>query len=170
MTRIGLGVLLGGLVLACASTPKPNTRTFHYSLKNEVTQVSPGHWTGPYENRGVCVLNVGAKNEEAGLFTDAGSFDGVWISPTKTSSCGVKTSSTCTYQDGSSYTTEAALTCTPAPDGKLVFEGNAEVTRGTGRFEGITGKQIVLKSLAVGSPPQEMRYDLVDFQYTLPKK
>jgi len=170
MPRVVLAALLGALALACASTQKANSRTFFYSLKNEVAQVSPGHWTGPYENRGVCVLNVGEKDEEAGVFTDAGTFDGVWVSPTKTTSCGVKTSSTCTYQDGSSYTTEATLSCTPTPDGKLVFAGNAEVVRGTGRFEGIQGKQIVLKSQAVAPPPAEMRYDLVNFQYTLPKK
>jgi len=170
MFRIGLGALLGALALACASTQKANTRTFFYSVKNEVVEVSPGHWTGPYENRGVCVINVGEKDEEAGVFADAGTFDGVFVSPTKTTSCGVKTSSTCTYQDGSSYTTEANLTCTLAPDGKLVFAGNAMVVRGTGRFEGIQGKLVVLKSQTVAPQPGEMHYDLVNFQYTLPKK
>jgi hypothetical protein len=170
MSRIGIGVFIGAVALACASTQKANTRTFFYSLKSEVVEESPGHWTGPYKNRGVCVINVGERDEEAGVFTDAGTFDGVWVSPTKTSSCGVKTTSTCTFQDDSSYTTEAVLSCAPAPDGKLVFSGNAVVVRGTGRFEGIQGKQIVLKSQAVAPPPAEMRYDLVNFQYTLPKK
>jgi hypothetical protein len=170
MTRIGLGVLLGALALACASTQKANSRTFFYQVKNEVVEVSPGHFTGPYENRGVCVMNVGGKNEEAGVLTDAGTFDGVWVSPTKTTSCGVKTSSTCTFEDGSSYTTDATLSCTPAPGGKLVFAGDAVVARGTGRFEGIQGKQMVLNSQMVAPPPGEMHYDLVNFQYTLPKK
>jgi hypothetical protein len=170
MTRIGKVVLLDALVLACASTQKANSRTFFYSVKSEVAEVSPGHWTGPYENRGVCVMNVGEKDEEAGVFTDVGTFDGVWVSPTKTSSCGVKTSSTCTYQDGSSYTSEATLSCAPAPDGKLVFEGHGVVARGTGRFEGIQGKQLVLKSQTVAPQPREMHYDLVNFQYTLPKR
>jgi hypothetical protein len=170
MMRIGLGVVLGALALACASIPKANTRTFFYSVKSEVAEVSPGHWTGPYENRGVCVVNVGEKNEEAGVFTDAGTFDGQWVSQTKTSSCGVKTTSTCTFRDGSSYTCEATLSCAPAPDGRLVFEGNAVVGHGTGRFEGIQGKQIVLRSEVVAPQPGEMHYDLVNFQFTLPKK
>jgi hypothetical protein len=60
--------------------------------------------------------------------------------------------------------------CTPAPDGKLVFAGEAAVVRGTGRFEGIQGKEAVLKSEQVAAPPAEMHYDLANFQYTLPRK
>jgi len=172
MVRSVLVVSVGALALASvgASTPKANGRLFFYSVKSEVVEVTPGHWTGPYENRGVCVMNVGQKDEEAGVFTDSGTFDGVWISMTTTSSCGAKATNTCTFRDGSSYTTEAVLTCTSGPDGKPLFKGDAKIVRGTGRFEGIRGKQIVLKGQTIAPQPGELHYDLVSLLYTLPRK
>ena len=172
MSRIGLGVFVGALALACASTQKAqkaqkaNYRTFFYSYRNEVTQVSPGHTTGPYENRGVCVMNVGEKNEEAGVFAEAGTFDYEWA---KASTCGSKSSWTCTFEDYSLYMGETTATCTPGSNMQLSFAADVVVTGGTGRFEGIQGKVVILNSRTV-APQPEIHYDIGNFQYTLPKK
>ena len=168
MARIALVVSVAALALACASTP--NNRTFNYQVKSDVKEVSPGHWVGPWERRGVCVRMLGAKDEEAGIFTADGTFDGQWTSPTTVSSCSSKLRATCTYADGSSHTDEANLTCKLGPDGKLVFEGQGVFVKGTGRFEGIQGTSKILSSKHLTPPPEDMSYDVVDFKYTLPKK
>jgi hypothetical protein len=168
MARIGRGVLLGALALACASTP--NFRTFHYQVTNDTREVSPGHWAGPWEHRGVCVQNVGTKDEEAGVFTVTGTFDGQWTSPTTMSSCSAKAVATCVYPDGSSHTDEANITCKLGPNGKLVNEGHGVVVGGTGRFEGIQGTMTIVSARQLAAPPGELNYDVGDFKYTLPKR
>ena len=170
MIRNAVSIALGALALACASTSTPNHRTVGFQVKNDTKEVSPGHWVGPWERRGVCSRMVGTKEEEAGIFTQTGTFDGVWTSKTTMSSCSSKGVATCTFSDGSSFTDESNLTCHLGPDGKLVFEGHGVFVKGTGRFEGIQGTSNIVSSQHMTPPPEDMSYDVVDLKYTLPKK
>ncbi len=180
MTRIGLGLLLAALALACA-TPAPtgpNGRGFFFQILNNVKEVAPGHWAGSWANRGVCLDNVGQKDEEVGLSAGEGTFDGVWTSPTVTTSCAVKGKTTCTFKDGSSHTDEYTEVCKPGPDGLLIFEGRGAYVGGTGRFYGIQGT--VSWTSRNLTPPvsgrdislttSEIGFSVVTGKYTLPKK
>jgi len=113
---------------------------------------------------------VGTKDEEAGLFTQTGTFDGVWTSPSTMSSCSSKGVATCTFPDGSSFTDESDLTCRLGPDGKPAFEGQGVIVKGTGRFEGIQGTTNIVSSRHMTPPPEDMSYDVVDVKFTLPSK
>lgn len=170
MTRIWLGVLLGALAMACASTPV-SFRTYQHSVKNEPQEVSPGHWVTQWATHGFCVRLVGTKDEETGIFTTGGTFDGQWTSKTTMSSCGMKGGATCTFQDGSSFTDESTWTCHLDADGKMVFDvTSSKFVKGTGRFEGIQGGFILQSHKVLTPQPEELSYDVGEIKCTLPKK
>jgi hypothetical protein len=166
MTRIGF--LLGALALACASHTIGG-RSFSFEVHSDMKQVASGHWTGPFVNHGVCLNNVGQKEEEAGVLTGTGTFDGVWTSPTEMTSCTSKGQNVCTYLDGSTHTDEWTATCRPGAGGHLIFEGKGTFVSGTGRFEGISGT-ISWTSWNLSAPPENIGYSKVITEYTLPKK
>jgi hypothetical protein len=169
MARIGLSIALGALALSCASTTVVSQRCFRYQSQNDTKEVSPGHWSGPFAWRGVCVRNLGQKNEDVGRLEMNGTFDGVWKSPTETVSCGAKSVTTIYFESGS-YTDEAVSTCKPGPDGKLVFEGKGVFAKGTGAYEGIQGTTSIPFQKEVAHEPLPMNYDVAELRYSLPKR
>ncbi len=170
MTRIGLGVVLGALALACAPTSKTiQGRSFGYTVGNDVKEVSPGHWTGTWESVGANIDNVGQKDEEVWACTESGTFDGVWKSPTEMVSCTNRSTRTCKAKDGSTNSGENTMICKPGPDGKMVFTGTGKQVMATGRFEGsqatysFTGWQLT-------DPPHDTSYGEYTSTVILPKK
>ena len=135
MTRIGLGMVLGGLALACA--PAIVNRGVSYQISSEVKPVGDveGHFAGPWTARGLCLTNVASESEEVGIMTVSGTFDAVFASATVKKSCTMTGKTTCVYRDKSSYVEEWVADC--VKDDPL--EGRGTVVRGTGRFEGATG-------------------------------
>jgi len=139
MTRIGLGVLcglLGALALACASTRTVQGRSVFHNVSGDVKEVSPGHFTGPWKSVGVSIDDVGQPGEEAMSWTEEGTFDMVWKSPTELVSCTNKSTQTATHKDGSVTIGENTMTCKPGPDGKLIFVGTGKQVSGPTRYEG----------------------------------
>ena len=64
-TRIALGVLLGVLALASASTSRTfQGRTVYHNVSGDVKEVSPVHWTGPWKTVGVNIDDVRQAGEE----------------------------------------------------------------------------------------------------------
>jgi hypothetical protein len=171
MTRIGLGVVLAALALACATTaPRaPDGRVFTYNVSLDGKYVEPGHWAGSWANRGVCLDNVGQTDEEAGVLASSGTFDGVWASKTEMKSCTTTGKATCTFGDGSSHTEEWTAQCKRGPDGFLIFEGRSVLVSGTGRFEGIQGT-ISWTHRNMTKPPNEIGFQVNTSNFTLPKK
>ncbi len=114
---------------------------------------------------------VGTKNEEVGIWTASGTFDGQWTSRTTMSSCGMKAGSRCAFPDGSSFSEESTWTCHLDPDGKLVLDmASSKFVNGTGRFDGIQGGLIVHLHKVLAPPPEELSYDVAELKYTLPRK
>ena len=170
MTRIGLRVVLGALALACATTSRTiQGRGFSYQYRTDVKEVYPGHFTGEYLNQGICLNNIGQKDEEAGILTETGAFDGVWKSSEEPTTCTFKSQTTCVFDDASSYIAEQAGTCKQGATGFLIFEARGTFVSGTGRFEGITGT-VSLTSWTISPPPERMGWSKVSGIYTLPKK
>jgi hypothetical protein len=175
MARIGLGVGIALLAFACATTApaEKDAREFGYQVSNDVKQVAPGHWTGSWANRGVCLDNVGQKDEEAGVMSAEGTFDGVWTTPTELKSCTTRGKTTCTFQDGSIRSEEWTAECKRGPDGSFNFEGRGVYVKGTGRFEGIQGSASKTgRSLFSPGPGEigEIGFSIVTAKFTLPKK
>jgi len=163
-------LMIGALALACAPTSKTiQGRAFNYTVNNDVKEVSPGHWTGSWENVGVSLDSVGQKDEEALACTESGTFDGVWKSPTEMVSCTNRSTRTCTARDGSTNTGENTMTCKPGPEGKMVFSGTGKQVRGTGRFE---GSQFTVSFTAwqLTQPPHDTVYAEYTATVMLPKK
>ncbi len=175
MCRIGLSALFGALALACATTAPPErySRAFTYQVSNDVRQVAPGHWTGSWANVGVCLDNVGQKDEEAGVLSSEGTFDGVWATPAELKSCTTKGRTTCTFQDGSIRSEEHTEECKRGPDGLFNFEGHGVYVKGTGRFEGIEGSTSWTgRALFQTGPGEigEIGLTMTTRKFTLPKK
>jgi hypothetical protein len=84
MVRIALGVVLGVLALACAPTLRTvQGRSVYHNVSGDVKEVSPGHITGPWKSVGVSIDDVGQKGEDAMSWTETGTIDMVWKSPTE---------------------------------------------------------------------------------------
>ena len=145
MTRIGLcvlGALLGALALACASTSKTlqgdsasrtvQGRSVYHNVSGDVKEVSPGHWTGPWKSVGVSIEDVGQPGEEAMSWTEEGTLDMVWKSPTELVSCTNNSKQTTTHRDGSITIGESAMTCKRGPGGKLIVTVHGLSTAGYG--------------------------------------
>ncbi len=133
MTRIGLGILLGALSLACAPTIKTvQGRGFSHNVSADVIEVGPGHFTGPWKSVGVSIDDVGQKGENAMSYEETGIIDMVWKSPTELVSCTNKSTQIAHHSDGSVTTGENTMTCKRGPDGKLIFEGTGKNVSGTG--------------------------------------
>jgi hypothetical protein len=131
MTRIGLGVLLGALALACAPISKTiQGRGVWHNVSGDVKEVSPGHWAGPYKSVGVSIDNVGQKDEDAMSWEQEGFIDMVWKSPTELVSCTNKNTEVTHHRDGNVTTGENTMICKVGPDGKLIFEGTGKKVSG----------------------------------------
>ncbi len=173
------GILVGGV--ACrtpASAPQAapdragngsgfTQRCFRYQSRNDVKLVGDGRLEGPFEFHGVCVRSVGQK-EEIGRLEKTGTFQSLWRSRTELVSCSVTSTTTVTYDSGS-FTGEGVSTCTLGPDGKLAFESNGAIVRGTGVYEGIQGTTSAQVNVVSAGPP-ELDYDLVEVRYSLPAR
>jgi hypothetical protein len=144
-------------------------RGFSYQVRSDVKEVEPGHWAGSWENRGLCLDNVGQKDEEPGVLTASGTFDGVWASQTEMKSCTSKGRATCTFRDGSSHTEETTADCQPGPGELLVFIVRGAFVGGTGRFEGIQGS-VSGTTWSLTPAPENLGYSRVTAEVTLPKK
>ncbi len=145
-------------------------RVVYHQVSSNVSQVSPGHWAGEWRNRGICLDNVGQKDEEGGVQEASGTFDGVFASSTTTTSCVVKGKASCTFPDGSSRVVEYTEDCRPGPNGLLIFEGRGAFVDGSGRFNGIQGSMSWTDRNLTGPGPGEMGYGAGTATFTLPEK
>jgi hypothetical protein len=165
-------VLLATLALACAPTATTVRnvmgRGFYYQVSNDVKEVEPGHWAGPWANRGVFLENAGQKDEESAVLVESGTFDGVWTSATEMKSCTAKGTGTFTFRDGSVRTKEWMAECKLGLDGLLSFEGRG-VYSGTGRFEGMQGSAS-FTSRQVTRAPSETGWWTETGSFTMPRQ
>jgi hypothetical protein len=174
MTRIALGLMPAVIALACASTAPtvkiPTGRGFSYEVDSHVRPVGdvPGHIAGSWETRGVCLDNVGQKDEEAGVMTASGTFDAVFPSQGVVEKCTSKAKTTCTFRDGS-HTDETTAQCRVGPDGFLIFEARGVFVGGTGRFAGIQGS-VSSTTWHLSPPSENLSFTMVTAEVTLPKK
>jgi hypothetical protein len=170
MLRIGLGMLLGALALAAAPTERTiKGREFSYQIRSDVKEVETGHWVGPWWSSGICLDNVGQKDEEAGVMSSEGTYDGMWTSLTELKNCTSKGKTSCTFQDSSIRIEEWTATCTRDLGGFFHFEGRSVLVVGTGRFEGIKGSAS-WTSRQLKQPPGEITFTVRTTRFTLPKK
>jgi hypothetical protein len=141
MTRTLITILVSMALLACSHATPILDRFVSYQVKSDVQPVGDveGHFAGSFRNHGACLRHVGLPDEEVGVQTTSGTFDGVFTSASTMSKCAQSGKSTCTFADGSSITDEWTATCKHGPKGRLVSEGRSTFVEGTGRFEGIQG-------------------------------
>jgi hypothetical protein len=172
MIRIPICILLGSLLPACAPTAHYVDRYFSYQYSAEVKPVGDvdGHISGPFVRQGVCLKNVGMKDEEAGVLREKGEFDAVLTSEGKTVKCAAKGKSKCVFTDESSHTYEFSGTCTLTQDGGFVTEGRWEYVGGTGRFENIKGSG-TFAATDLTAPPESLHVTtVITKEFSLSKK
>ncbi len=143
--RFVIGALLA-CGLACASTASSATRTVQIRSvwtieRTEVVQLGPRHFGGAWTNHAVDIWNPAREGEETFACTESGTIDLAFSEPNIVSSCAYTSAKECRPPDGDgTLTYDCAATCKTGPDGLLVYEGEASLVRGTGRFEGIRGR------------------------------
>ena len=112
-------------------------RATYHTIKVEMKEVGdvPGHIIGVTEHAGLGFFTKGPGSGEIATRTSTSHFDTVKGKGTFT------TDVVYTFRDGSTQSTRSIGTITPVDGGKRsVSEGTYEVSGGTGRFAGLTGK------------------------------
>lgn len=157
--------ILGFLLLAPVSTAAAEMkyRTVSQFSKLETKPVGDvdGHMAGNWMRRGVCLLP-----KEVGVYSATGTVDYTKGKGT------AKGESTCTFGDGSSFSTTLTNTVEPLGGGLSEYKGAAKFTKGTGRFAGIQGA-ITYVGRTYTPMNADTRSDLVTdnvVKYTLPAK
>jgi hypothetical protein len=165
--RVAAAALFLSLCPAVAHADEMAWRVVSYLTKNEQKPVGDveGHVKGEFVRRGLAFFSSGPAKGEVAAWVNVGTFE-------NTKGKGVAhAESTFTFEDGSSFTVRNVTESEPGPRGLSVGKVTVEFSKGTGRFEGITGKGSGTGrnvTPASGETKGDAFYDLV-VTYTLPK-
>lgn len=166
--KVPVTLVAGMLALAPASglALEMKYKIVNYFTKNEVKPVgdpADGHGTSIQARRGLCLL---PKNEVA-VYTASGEAE--WAKGKGTFSG----ESTCTFADGSSFSSKYTGKFDNLPGGLAVLrDGKGEYVAGTGRYQGIKGNSTFTGRVytpGAGDSGSDQVVDVVG-KYTLPKK
>jgi hypothetical protein len=158
-------LFLLSLAPAIAGADEMAYRIVGYLTKYDLKPVGDveGHVTGEFVRRGLAFFTSGPAKGEVGVYVNVGTID---TTSTKTTARG---ESTITLEDGSSFTVKNLTESEPGHRG--VNTVKAEIAKGTGRFEGITGKGTGTGRVVTpfhGETKSDAYYDMV-VSYMLPK-
>lgn len=165
--KVPMALVAGMLALAPARglALDMKYKIINYFSKNEVKPVgdpAEGRGTAIQTRRGLCLF---PKNE-VGVYASSGEAE--WTKGKGTYSG----ESTCTFADGSSFSTKYSGKFDPLPGGLAVLQGKGEYVAGTGRYQGIKGSSTHTgRSYTPGAADSgsDQVIDLVG-KYTLPRK
>jgi hypothetical protein len=158
---VTLGILLLAPATAAAAEMKYRTVSQFSKLDTRPVGDVDGHMTGTWMRRGVCLLT-----KEVGVYSATGTVDFTKGKGT------AKGEASCTFADGSSFSSALSNTVEPLTGGLSEYKGTATFTGGTGRFAGIQGSSNYL-GRTYTPMNADTRSDLVTdnvVKYTLPRK